>query len=180
MSFVFTPENHALAQAEVNKYPHGRQQSAVMALLRIAQNQNNGWLNKEAMDYVATELGMPPIRVYEVASFYTMYNLEPVGRCHVQVCTTTPCWLRGSEAIVEACEKKLGIKCGETTKDGKFTLSEVECLGACVNAPMLQIADEYFEDLTPESVTKLLDALARGEKPKAGSQAGRRSSEPAA
>ena len=122
---------------------------------------------------------MPPIRVYEVATFYTMFNLQPVGRHHVQVCTNLPCWLRGSDEIVETCRRKLGIGIGETTADGLFTLSEAECLGACVNAPMVQIGDDYYEDLSPESMETILDALARGETPKAGSQIGRRGAEPA-
>jgi NADH-quinone oxidoreductase E subunit len=130
------------------------------------------------MDYVAMLLNLPPVRVYEVATFYTMYNLDPVGRHVVNVCTTTPCWLRGSDAIVEACERQLGVKCGGTTVDGQFTLREAECLGACVNAPMCQINDQYYEDLTPESMAKLLETLERGEQPQPGPQNGRRSSEP--
>lgn len=182
-SFAFTPENLLEARALIAKYPAGRQQSAVMPLLALAQKQNNSWLPKIAMDYVADMLGMPPVKVYEVASFYTMYNLEPVGKHFVQVCTTTPCWLRGSDAIVAACEKQLGIKIGETTKDGQFTLREAECLGACVNAPMCQVTsfggeDNYYEDLSTESVVQLIDSLARGEKPKVGPQSGRKSSEP--
>ncbi len=135
------------------------------------------------MDYVANMLGMPPVKVYEVASFYTMYNLQPVGKHFVQVCTTTPCWLKGSDKIVEACENRLGVKIGETTDDGQFTLREVECLGACVNAPMCQVTsfggdDNYYEDLTPDSVIKIIDSLMSGEKPKVGPQSGRISSEP--
>ncbi len=183
-SFSFTPENLVEANALIAKYPPGRQQSAVMPLLALAQKQNNNWLPKIAMDYVANMLGMPPVRVYEVASFYTMYNLEPVGKHFVQVCTTTPCWLRGSDNIVSACEKRLGIGMGGTTPDGEFTLREVECLGACVNAPMVQItsfggADNYYEDLTPDTVVRIIDTLAFGENPKPGPQSGRRSSEPA-
>ena len=182
-TFAFMPANLQFAKEIIAKYPAGRQQSAVMPLLALAQKQNNNWLPKIAMDFVAEMLGMSPVRVYEVASFYTMYNLEPVGKHFVQVCTTTPCWLRGSDAIVSACEKKLGVKIGETSKDGEFTLREVECLGACVNAPMVQITshggeDHYFEDLTPETTIAVLDALAKGERPKAGSQSGRVSSEP--
>lgn len=186
-SFEFTPENFKLAQAHIAKYPAGRQQSAVMPLLTLAQNQHENWLPKAAMDYVASILGMAPIRVYEVATFYSMYNLAPVGKHFVQVCTTTPCWLRGSEDIMNACAQHLGIKGGETTQDGAFTLQEVECLGACVNAPMVQIqsvdgkgdvVDEFYEDLTPESVTDLLDALEQGKTPKPGPQSGRKSSEP--
>lgn len=166
------------------RYPKGKQQSAVMPLLTLAQQQNAGWLPKSAMDAVAVMLDMPPVRVYEVASFYTMYNLEPVGKHVVQLCTTTPCWLRGSDAIVEACEKRLGIRCGETTPDGQFTLREVECLGACVNAPMMQVAngkgEHYYEDLTASSAVKLIDMLSRDEEPPPGPQSQRRSSEPAA
>lgn len=183
-NFVFTPENLQEARAIISKYPDGRQQSAVMPLLALAQKQNDNWLPKIAMDYVAAMLGMPPVKVYEVASFYTMYNLDPVGRHFVQVCTTTPCWLRGSDEIVDACESRLGMKIGETRNDRQFTLREVECLGACVNAPMCQVSsfgrdDNYYEDLTPESVVKLIDSLERGENPKPGPQSGRVSSEPA-
>ena len=176
--FSFTADNARRAQAIIQKYPEGRQQSAVMPLLAMAQKQSGGWLPKVAMDYVATLLGMAPVRVYEVATFYTMYNLEPVGRHLVEVCTTTPCWLRGSDAILDACEKHLGIRCGQTTPDGQFTLKEAECLGACVNAPMCQVGDHYYEDLTPENVARVLDALAAGEQPKPGPQNGRVSSEP--
>ena len=177
-SFEFTPENLELARRIIAKYPAGRQASAVMPLLDVAQRQNANWLSKAAMDYVADMLGMPRIRVYEVATFYTMYNRAPVGRHFVQVCTTTPCWLRGSDDVVTACRRKLGIDFGETTADGQFTLVEVECLGACVNAPMIQVNDDYYEDLDAESTERVLDALARGEKPPAGSQKGRVSSCP--
>lgn len=172
-AFAFTPENAALAQRIIAKYPEGRQSSAVMPLLDLAQRQNANWLSQAAMDYVADLLGMAPIRVYEVASFYTMYNLKPVGKHFVQVCTTTPCWLRGSDDVLHACERKLGIKAGETTADGQFTVIEVECLGACVNAPMVQINDAYYEDLDAASTERILDALAKGETPKAGPQNGR-------
>ncbi|MEZ5690321.1 MAG: NADH-quinone oxidoreductase subunit NuoE [Rickettsiales bacterium] len=182
-NFIFTDENLEKARYIIAKYPEGRQQSAVMPLLALAQKQNNNWLPKIAMDYIAGILGMPPVRVYEVASFYTMYNLEPVGKHCVQVCTTTPCWLRGSEEIVSMCKSRLGIEIGETTADGQFTLREVECLGACVNAPVCQVSsygeeDNYYEDLTPESVSKLIDSLERGRPLKTGSQIGRNSSEP--
>jgi NADH-quinone oxidoreductase E subunit len=181
--FVFTPENLRRVEAIVARYPAGRQQSAVMPLLALAQRQNGGWLPREAMDAVAAMLDMPPVRVYEVASFYSMYNLEPVGRHVIEVCTTTPCWLRGSDAIMEACARRLGVSPGQTTQDGQFTLREAECLGACVNAPMCQVINangaHYFEDLTPKNVIKLLDALSRGEQPKPGPQGGRVSSEPA-
>jgi NADH-quinone oxidoreductase subunit E len=176
--FAFNAEMKAQADKHIAKYPAGRQQSAVMPLLDLAQRQNGGWLSKEAMSHVADVLGMPLMRVYEVASFYTMYNLAPVGRHLVQVCTTTPCWLRGANEVVAACEKHLGIHVGETTADGQFTVREVECLGACVNAPVVQVADDYYEDVSPEHMTKLLDALKRGETPKAGSQTGRQTSAP--
>jgi NADH-quinone oxidoreductase subunit E len=177
--FAFTPENRQKADAFIAKYPQGRQQSAVMPLLDLAQRQNDGWLPRAAMDYVAEYLGMPPIRVYEVATFYTMYNLRPVGKYVLGVCTTTPCWLKGSEDIVSACEKHLGITLGQTTPDGLFTLREVECLGACVNAPMMAINDLYYEDLTPENTVKLLEDCKAGRELRSGPQSGRHSSEPA-
>ncbi len=177
--FSFSAENLARAKEIVARYPAGRQQSAVMPLLTLAQKQNNNWLPKPAMDAVAEMLGMPPVRVYEVASFYTMYNLEPVGEHVIEVCTTTPCWLKGSDEIVAACEKRLGIGLGETTADGMFTLREVECLGACVNAPMCGIGEHYYEDLTPQNVVRIIDDLAMGREPKPGPQSGRKSSEPA-
>ena len=176
--FAFTAENEALAKKHIAKYPPGRQQSAVMPLLDIAQRQIGGWLTEPAIRYIAGFLGMPEIRVWEVASFYTMYNLQPIGRYHVQVCTTTPCWLRDSGSVVEACRKTLGIEVGETTADGMFTLKEVECLGACVNAPMMQVNDDYYEDLDPASTARILEALKRGETPKPGPQNGRHTSEP--
>lgn len=177
--FAFTPENAEQAKKIIARYPAGMQASAVMPLLTLAQQQNDNWLPRAAMDTVAHMLGMPPMRVYEVATFYTMYNLAPIGKHLVELCTTTPCWLRGSNEVVSACEKHLGIKLGQTTADGVFTLKEAECLGACVNAPMAQIGEHFYEDLNAENVVKLLDALKRGEKPKTGSQAGRKSSEPA-
>ncbi len=177
-SFAFTPENLERAKKIIAKYPPGKQQSAVMPLLDLAQRQHDNWLPIAAMEYIARMLEMAPIRVREVATFYTMYNLAPIGKHHVQICTTTPCWLRGSDGIVEACEKRLGVKIGETTADRMFTLAEVECLGACVNAPMMQVGDDYYEDLTPETTVKVLDALARGEKPKPGNQSRRLTSSP--
>jgi NADH-quinone oxidoreductase E subunit len=176
-SFEFTAENLEKAKAFIAKYPSNRQASAVMPLLDLAQRQNGNWLPRIAMDYVADMLGMPRIKAYEVATFYSMYNLKPVGTHFVQVCTTTPCWLVGSEGIVDACKKHLGIGLGETTADGKFSLVEVECLGACVNAPMAQINDDYYEDLTPENTVTLLEALAAGKPVKTGSQTGRRGSQ---
>jgi NADH-quinone oxidoreductase E subunit len=177
--FEFTPENRERARAHIAKYPPGRQQSAVLPLLDLAQRQSGGWLPQAAMHHVAEMLGMPRIRVYEVATFYTMFNLRPVGRYLLQACTTTPCWLRGSDAVVGACEKKLGIGIGDTTADGLFTLVEVECLGACVNAPILQVNDDYYEDLDEASTEALLDALRDDKPPPVGSLNGRRSSAPA-
>ncbi|MFH1803389.1 MAG: NADH-quinone oxidoreductase subunit NuoE [Pseudomonadota bacterium] len=179
ISFAFSPENMEKAQKIIAKYPEGRQQSAVMPLLDLAQRQTEGnWVPTVAMDYIADLLEMPAIRVYEVATFYTMYNLAPVGKNFIQVCTTTPCWLRGSSDVVKACKDNLGIGIGETTEDGQFTLIEVECLGACVNAPMMQVNDDYYEDLTVDSTKAILDALKRGETPKVGPQSGRKGCEP--
>jgi NADH-quinone oxidoreductase subunit E len=177
-AFAFTPENLEKARAHIAKYPEGRQASAVLALLDLAQRQAGGWLPQAAMDHVAALLEMAPIRVYEVASFYTMFNLRPVGRYLLQACTTTPCWLRGSDEVVAACEKKLGIGIGGTSADGLFTLVEVECLGACVNAPILQVNDDFYEDLDAAATERLIDALRRGEAPVPGSAIGRRGSEP--
>ncbi len=179
-TFDFSPDNRARAEKYIGRYPDGRQASAVLALLDLAQRQSGGWLPRAAMEHVAGILDMAPIRVYEVATFYTMYNLEPVGEHLVQICTTTPCALCGSAGIVTACEDELGIGLGETTADNKFTLREAECLGACVNAPMMQIGDDYYEDLDAASTAKILQALRRGETPQAGSQTGRTSTENAA
>ena len=176
--FQFTSENMNLVNFHIKKYPKGRQASAVMPLLNMAQKQCKGWLPRSAMEHVAEILDMPPIKVFEVATFYTMYNLEPVGEFHIQLCRTLPCWLRGSEGILSACQTKLGIKVGQTTKDGKFTLSEVVCLGACVNAPMMQINDDYYEDLDEASTKSILTELAQGVLPKVGSQISRTSCEP--
>jgi NADH-quinone oxidoreductase E subunit len=177
-SFAFTPENKALAEKFIAKYPPGRQASAVLPLLDLAQRQSGGWLPRAAMDHVAAALDMAPIRVYEVATFYSMFNLQPVGRHLIQICRTTPCWLRGSDKLTETCQAKLGIGLKETTADGKFTLTEVECLGACANAPVVQINDDYYEDLDAAKMEALLAALGRGEQPKPGSQIGRQGSAP--
>lgn len=178
-SFAFTAENLEKARAIIAKYPPGRQASAVMPLLFLAQRQNANWLPRAAMDAVADMLAMPRIKAYEVATFYSMYNLKPVGKHFIEICTTTPCWLVGSDGIVAACRDKLGISPGETTPDGLFTIVEVECLGACVNAPMIQIGDEYYEDLTPERMEAILDALRDGRHIEPGSQAGRRGAQSA-
>lgn len=177
-TFAFTPESMTQAETVVSRYPKDRAHSAVMPLLDLAQRQH-GWLPQTAIEYVADYLDMPRIRVMEVATFYTMYKLRPAGRHHLEVCTNLPCWLRGSDAIVAACESALGVGLGETTEDGAFSLVEAECLGACVNAPMLQIGDHYFEDLTPENTVVLLETLRRGEAPTPGSQTGRQTSAPA-
>ncbi len=182
-SFAWSPENEAKAKIVVGRYPPGRQQSALLPLLDLAQRQvgaetrTQGWLPIPVIEYVAAYLEMPYIRAYEVATFYTMYNLSPVGRFHVQVCGTTPCMLRGSDDVLAACYAK-GMKKGATTTDGLFTLTEVECLGACANAPMVQINDDNYEDLTFETTTAVLDALARGETPKPGPQVERQTSCP--
>lgn len=175
-AFSFTSENLEKAKKIIAKYPEGRQASATIPLLDIAQRQNGNHLSLEAMNYVADLLETPRISIYETANFYTMFNKEVVGKHHVQVCTTTPCWLRGSGAIEKACHDKLGIHAGETTEDGKFTLSRVECLGACVNAPMVQINDDFYEDLTPETMAKILEDLKAGKPITVGSQTGRRGS----
>ena len=177
-SFDFTLENLERAQAHIAKYPSGRQASAVLPLLDLAQRQHGGWLPRAAMDRVAEMLEMAPIRVYEVATFYTMFNLRPVGRYLLQVCTTTPCWLRGSDEVVRACQNKLDIGVGGTTPDGLFTLVEVECLGACVNAPILQVNDDFYEDLDGPATEALLEALHAGHPSPHGSVTGRRGSEP--
>jgi NADH-quinone oxidoreductase subunit E len=177
-SFAFTPENEARCAREIAKYPQGRQASAAIALLWLAQKQNSGWLPKPAIEKVATMLGMLPIRVLEVATFYSMFNLVPVGKYFIQFCGTTPCVLRGADAIKAVLLNRVG-PAGQVTADGLFSWSEVECLGACCNAPMVQINDDYFEDLTPETFDALLGALAAGRPVKVGSQIGRKTSEPA-
>jgi len=183
--FVFDAVAEAAIVTAVARYPAGKQASAVMALLDIVQRQmgrqtGSAWVPRVAMDVVAKRLGMAPVRVYEVATFYLMYNTKPVGKYHLQVCTTTPCWLRGSDDIVSACKKTTGIKdFGQTSEDGLFTMTEVECLGACVNAPILQINDDYFEDLDAERTEALLQSLKSGVPlAPAGSTIGRQASAP--
>ncbi len=156
---LLTPDSRAEIDNWIAKYPSDQKQSAVMAALRIAQEQNGGFLTDELIKAIAVYLDMPPVAVYEVATFYSMYELDPVGRHKLCICTNISCMLRGSDQVVEHLEKRLGIKVGETTPDGKFTLKEVECLGACVNAPMLQLGREYIENLTPETLDRLLDTL---------------------
>jgi NADH-quinone oxidoreductase E subunit len=178
-AFVFTPENRDKAKAAMAKYPQGRQASAVLSLLYLAQAQNGGWVSPAAIEHVAEVLEMAPIRVYEVASFYTMFNLKPVGKYLIQVCRTTPCWLRGAADLTETCKKKLGVGLKENTEDGLFTVVEVECLGACANAPMVQINDDYYEDLTPQRLIEIIDELKAGRTVPVGSQTGRQASAPA-
>ena len=176
-AFEFSAENLAQARKIIAKYPEGRQQSALLPLLELAQRQNENWLPRAAMDYVSDLLEIPPIRAYEVASFYTMFNKAPVGRHFIQVCTTSPCWLCGSNDVLKAIKDKTGLSPGQSSDDGAFTVVEVECLGACVNAPMVQINDDYFEDLDYQRMGGLIDALAKGEAPKIGSQIGRKGSQ---
>ena len=178
-SFAFTPENLEKAKAVMARYPAGRQASAVIACLDLAQRQCGGWLPRAAMDHVAGLLDMAPIRVYEVATFYTMFHLKPRGKYLLQVCTTTPCWLRGSDAVMKACREVTSAGPGEVSADGLFTTVEVECLGACVNAPMIQINDDFYEDLDEASTRRLLEALKRGETPRPGPQIDRQTSAPA-
>ena len=183
-TFAFDAESEAEIVRQIAKYPPARQASAVLPLMWLAQRQmarqtGSAWIPRAAMDEVARRLDMPPIRVYEVATFYAMFNLHPIGRWHLQVCTTTPCWLQGSDDVVAACRAATGIKgWGETSADGEFTMTEVECLGACVNAPVLQVNDDFYEDLDAERTNALLEALRRGEPPKPGSMAGRQTSAP--
>ncbi len=177
-SFAFSAENLEHAKAAIARYPEGRQASAVMPLLDLAQRQH-GWLPRAAMEYVAGMLGMAAIRVLEVATFYTMYHLDPVGRVRVRVCTSVPCWLQGSAEVAAACEKALGIGLGETTADGAFTMEEVECMGAGVNAPMIQIDNDYYEDLDAVSTARVLDAVKGGERPAPGPPVERQTSAPA-
>uniref|UniRef100_H3A081 NADH dehydrogenase [ubiquinone] flavoprotein 2, mitochondrial n=1 Tax=Latimeria chalumnae TaxID=7897 RepID=H3A081_LATCH len=176
--FDFTAENYKRLEAILNNYPEGHKSAAVLPALDLAQRQH-GWLPISAMNKVAEILNMPAMRIYEVATFYTMYNRKPMGKYHIQVCTTTPCMLCNSDSIVEAIQKKLGIHIGETTADKLFTVTEVECLGACVNAPMVQINDNYYEDLAPKDIEDIIDELKAGRVPKPGPRNGRFSCEPA-
>ena len=177
-TFAFTRENEAKCEEILQKYPEGREASAVIPLLWLAQKQNDNWLPKPAIEKVARKLGMPLIRALEIATFYTMFNLAPVGRFFIQMCGTTPCLLAGSNAIKEILLRRIGEQ-GRVTADGMFSWIEVECLGACCNAPMVQINEDYYEDLTPRNFEHLLDDLAEGRPVKVGSQAGRVTSEPA-
>ena len=178
-TFAFTPENLEEADALIAKYPAGRGQSAVMGLLDLAQRQHDNWIPMAAIDVIGEKLGMAPIRVLEVATFYSMYNLAPVGAYYLQACRTTPCWLRGSDSVIKAIKDRLGIANKGMSADGKFSLLEVECLGACANAPILQVNDDFYEDLDYDKTVSLLDALARDEVPSPGSMAGRTGAMPA-
>jgi len=177
-NFEFDQENLEEAKKIISKYPKNKEQSAVMSLLYLAQKQNNNWIPLSAMKYIGKFLNMPYIKVYEVATFYTMYNLTPVGKNFVQVCTTTPCMIRGASKIVEACKEKISINENELSKDKNCSWMEVECLGACINAPMMQINDDYYEDLDKEKALKILDQIISGKKPSPGSYRGRLNSEP--
>ncbi len=177
-NFEFSKENLKVADDIINKYPKGKEQSAVMALLYIAQRQNENWLPLAALKYVAKYLNMPYIKVYEVATFYSMYNLSPVGKYFIQVCTTTPCMIRGAYKLVEACKEKISENENQLSANKICSWMEVECLGACVNAPMMQINDDYYEDLDKEKTLKILEKILSGETPKPGSYRGRVNNEP--
>ena len=177
-TFEFNSSSMEEANKIVLKYPEGKQQSAVMALLYIAQKQNDNWIPLAAMKYIAKFLDMPYIKVYEVATFYSMYNLSPVGKYFVQVCTTTPCMLRGANNLVEACKEKIAENENELSNDKSSSWMEVECLGACVNAPMMQINDNYYEDLDKKKTIEILNKILKGETPKPGSYRGRLNTEP--
>ena len=176
--FEWSERNFSKVKIVIEKYPAGKQQSAVIPILDLAQRQNNGWLNRSAIEKVSETLSMSFIRVMEVVSFYSMFNLEPVGKNFIQICRTTPCWLRGSNKLLDVVKEVTGCNLGETSEDKKFTLVEVECLGACCNSPMVQINDDYYEDLTEENFKNLLLKLIENEKIYTGSQIGRQSSEP--
>ncbi|MGA3004474.1 MAG: NAD(P)H-dependent oxidoreductase subunit E [Acetobacteraceae bacterium] len=182
--FAFDDESEAEIASEIRKYPPGRQASAVIAALYAVQDQmkrqtGSAWVPVKAMDAVAERLGMAPIRVYEIVTFYLMFNTAPIGRYHLQLCTTTPCWLRGSDDVVQACRDATGIKgWKETSEDGLFTMSEVECVGACVNAPILQVDDDFYEDMDAEKTKALIEALRAGQPPPPGSMSGRQTSAP--
>ena len=177
-NFKFNAKSLNNAEKIISNYPKGKQQSAVMALLYIAQRQNDNWIPLSAMKYIAKMLNMPYIKVYEVATFYTMYNLAPVGKYFFQVCTTTPCMLRGAYKLVDVCKKKISKNESTISKDGKYSWLEVECLGACVNAPMIQINEDYFEDLDPQKLETIIDQVNNNQKPIPGSYRGRLSTEP--
>ena len=177
-AFEFSSSNLTIIESLINKYPMGKKASAILPVLDLAQRQNDNWLSLAAIKVVSEILEMPMVKILEVVTFYTMYNLSPVGKHVLQVCTTTPCWLRGSDQIYKSCKEKLEINFGETTKDREFTLVEVECLGACANAPVVQINDDYYEDLDKESIKKIIEKLKKNLKPTHGPQSKRVGSEP--
>ena len=176
--FEFDQRSLDAAKKILSNYPKGKEKSAVMALLYIAQRQNNNWIPLSAIKYIAKILNMPYIKVYEVATFYSMYNLSPVGNFHVQICTTTPCMIRGAYKIVDVCKKKISEKENVLSENGNCSWTEVECLGACINAPMMQINNDYYEDLDIRQSEKIIDEVLLGKKPKPGSYRGRINSEP--
>ncbi len=176
--FSFNNNNLAKARNILKMYPSNFKESAIMPLLSIAQNQNNGWLPKKAIEYISGLINVPEIKVLELATFYSMYNLSPVGKFHIEVCTTTPCMLRGSDSMLNLCKKKLGIDVGQITNDKLFSLGKVECLGACVNAPVVKVNEDYFEDLNSQTLDTLINDFANNRKVKIGPQSKRRGSEP--
>ncbi len=178
VNFEFSEKNLEISKKIIDKYPKGKQSSAVMALLYLAQRQNQNWIPLAAMKYIGKILSMPYIKVYEVATFYSMYNLKPVGKYFYQICTTTPCMLRGSNKLVEACKEKISENQNEISNDGNCSWVEVECLGACVNAPMAQINDDYFEDLNKQKLIEIIEQTKKNIKPRAGSYKGRLNSAP--
>ncbi len=176
--FSFDKKNKVEAQNILKKYPKNFKESSIMPLLSLAQEQSNGWVPKKAIEYISNYLNVPEIKVLEIATFYSMYNLSPVGKYHIEVCTTTPCMLRGSDKILEECKKKLGIKLGEKSSDNKFSLNKVECLGACVNGPVVKINENYYEDLDLKSFNQLIKNFVENKKNKIGPQSSRKGSEP--
>lgn len=177
-SFSFNANNLVKAKNIIKMYPSNFKESAIMPLLSIAQNQNNGWVPKKAIEYVSDLINVPEIKVLELATFYSMYNLSPVGKFHIEVCTTSPCMLRGSDSMLNLCKKKLGISIGQVTNDKLFSLGKVECLGACVNAPVVKINENYFEDINSQSLDKLINNFKDEKKIKIGPQSKRKGSEP--
>ena len=176
--FSFNKDNLKKANEIKKMYPKNYKESSIMPLLTLAQEQNGGWVPKKAIEYISNLLSVPEIKVLEIATFYSMYNFNPVGDYHIEICTTTPCMLRGSDKILKECEKKLGIGLGEKSKDNKFSLSRVECLGACVNAPVVKINQNYYEDLNIETLNKLIDNISKDKNIKVGPQSSRKGSEP--
>ena len=177
-NFSFNTENLSKANKIIKMYPPNFKESSIMPLLSLAQSQNKGWLPKKAIEYVSEFISVPEIKILEIATFYSMYNLSPVGKYHIEVCTTTPCMLRGSDSMLNLCKKKLGIELGEVSKDKNFSLGKVECLGACVNAPVVKINDDYFEDLNSQTLNKLIETITKNKVVKIGPQSKRKGTEP--